>query len=104
MRTSRIWLRSVKNYCNMKTDNICDRCKKTMNTTYAEINAIHYGQNFYACEHCGMLYSIYRPEFVIYKPLGYLEDKTEDDWGKNVVSDKEYKKEFPLYVPPTYRK
>ena len=88
----------------MKTDNICDRCKKTMNTTYAEINAIHYGQNFYACEHCGMLYSIYRPEFVIYKPLGYLEDKTEDDWGKNVVSDKEYKKEFPLYVPPTYRK
>jgi len=51
-----------------------------------------------------MLYSIYRPEFVVYKPLGNWEDKTEDDWGKEVVSDKEYKKEFPFYIPPTYRK
>ena len=38
------------------------------------------------------------------KPLGYLEDKTEDDWGKKIVPDKEYKKKFPLYIPPTYRK
>ena len=87
----------------MKTDNICVRCKKEMNTITAEMNAIHYGQNFYACEHCGMLYSVYRPEFVVYKPLGYWEDKTEDDWGKDVVSDKEYKKKFPLYIPPTYK-
>lgn len=34
----------------MKTDNICDRCKKPMDTTTAEMNAIQYGQNFYACE------------------------------------------------------
>ena len=26
----------------------------------------------------------------------------EDDWGKDVVSDKEYKKKFPLYIPPKY--
>ena len=88
----------------MKIDNICNRCKKEMNTSAAEMNAIHYGQNFYACEHCGMLYSIYRPEIVIYKPLGYWEDKTEDDWGKEVVADSEYKKKFPLYIPPKYRK
>jgi DNA-directed RNA polymerase subunit RPC12/RpoP len=88
----------------MKTDNICSRCKKPMDTTIAEMNAIHYHQNFYACEHCGMLYSIYRPEIVIYKPLGYWEDVTEDDWGKEVVSDKEYKKKYPLYVPPIYKK
>lgn len=48
----------------MKTDNICDRCMKEMDTAQAEMNAIQYGQNFYACEHCGMLYSIYRPEIV----------------------------------------
>lgn len=86
----------------MKTDNVCVRCKKEMNTITPEMHAIRYGQNFYACEHCGMLYSIYRPEFVIYKPLGNWEDKTEDDWGKKVVTDKEYKKEFPLYIPPKY--
>lgn len=76
----------------MKTDNICDRCNKPMDTIIAEMNAIHYGQNFYACEYYGMLYSIYRPEFVVYKPLGFLEDKVEDDWGKEVVADSEYKK------------
>lgn len=79
----------------MKTDNICDRCKKSMDTITAEMNAYHYGQNYYACEHCGMLYSIYRPEFIAYKPLGYWNEKTEDDWGKKVVSDNEYKKKYP---------
>jgi hypothetical protein len=88
----------------MKTDNICDRCKKPMDTIIAEQNAIQYGQNFYACEHCGMLYSIYRPAMVIYKPLGYWEEKTEDDWGKKVVSDKKYRKKHPLYVSATYQK
>jgi DNA-directed RNA polymerase subunit RPC12/RpoP len=86
----------------MKTDNICVRCKKEMDTITAEMNAIHYEQNYYACEHCGMLYSIYRPQIVVYKPLGYLEDKPEDDWGKEVVADSEYKKKFPLYIPPKY--
>lgn len=86
----------------MKIDNICVRCKKEMDTITAEMNAIQYGQNFYACEHCGMLYSIYRPEFVVYKPLGNWEEKREDDWGKKVVSDKEYKEKFPLYVPQKY--
>ena len=33
----------------MKTDNICIRCKKEMNTSIPEMNAIQYGQNFYAC-------------------------------------------------------
>ena len=42
----------------MKTDNICDRCKKPMDTPIVEMHAIRYDQNFYACEHCGMLYSI----------------------------------------------
>ena len=56
----------------MKTDNICIRCKKPMETITAEMHAICYGQNFYACEHCGMLYSIYRPEFVVYKSLWVL--------------------------------
>lgn len=28
----------------MKIDNICDRCKKPMDTIVAESNAIHYGQ------------------------------------------------------------
>jgi hypothetical protein len=88
----------------MKTDNICDRCMKPMDTSTAEMNAIQYGQNFYACEHCGMLYSIYRPEIVFYKPLGGWKDKTEDDWGKKVISDKDYKKKNPLYVPPLYKK
>lgn len=86
----------------MKIDNICVRCKKEMDTAIPEMSAIQYGQNFYACEHCGMLYSIFRPEFVVYKPLGGWEEKTEDDWGKKVVSDKEYKKKFPLYIPPKY--
>jgi hypothetical protein len=31
-----------------------------------------------------------------------LEDKPEDDWGKEVVADSEYKKKFPLYIPPRY--
>lgn len=75
-----------------------------MNTTTAEMNALRYGQNYYACEHCGMLYSIYRPEIAIYERLGHWEDKVEDDWGKEVVADSEYKKKYPLYIPPTYGK
>lgn len=31
----------------MKTDNICDRCKKPMDTTKAEMNAIHYRHFIY---------------------------------------------------------
>lgn len=67
----------------------CVRCHKKMNTATAEMNAYHYGSNYYACEHCGMLYKAYRPETVAFDPISqtFLE---EDDWGKEVVSDEQY--------------
>lgn len=85
----------------MKTDNICDRCMKPMDTANAEMNAIQYGRILYACEHCGKLYRIYRPEIVVYKPLGDWEDITEDDWGKKVIPDKDYKEEISIICSTT---
>ena len=67
----------------------CVRCHKSMTTDIAELNAYHYGANWYACVHCGKLYKIYRPETVVVEPVEYgiLE---EDDWGSPVVSDYDY--------------
>lgn len=67
----------------------CVRCHNTMNTDIAEMNAYHYGSNWYACTHCGKLYKIYRPETVAIEPIdvGILK---EDDWGNPVVSDYDY--------------
>lgn len=49
----------------------------------------------------GMLYRIYRPEIVVYKPLGGWEDITEDDWGKKVIPDKDYKEEISIICSTT---
>ena len=66
----------------------CVRCHKKMNTDTAEMNAYHYGSNYYACEHCGMLYKVYRSETVTIDQIpAFIK---EDDWGKEVVSDEEY--------------
>ena len=53
----------------------CVRCHKEMNTTIA-------------CEHCGMLYKVYRSNTVAIDPISAFIK--EDNWGKEVISDEEY--------------
>ena len=67
----------------------CVRCHKEMDTSRAEMNALCYGVNFYACPHCGMPYNVYRPETVCITPTSGGGRK-EDDWGNPVVSDYDY--------------
>lgn len=67
----------------------CVRCNKSMDTDKAELNAYHYGSNWYACPHCGKLYKVYRPETIAIKPVDYVTSK-EDDWGNPIVSDYDY--------------
>lgn len=67
----------------------CVRCHKSMNTDTAELNAYHYGSNWYACPHCGKLYKVYRPETIVVEPVEYAILK-KDDWGNIVVSDYDY--------------
>lgn len=61
-----------------------------MDTDTAEMNAIYYGSNIYACEHCGMPYHVYRPDTAFINPIYAPGFRREDDWGKKVVSDEEY--------------
>ena len=56
----------------------CVRCHKSMNTDTAEMNAYHYGSNWYACPHCGKLYKVYRilgtPYFITAPIISYAQN------------------------------
>lgn len=69
----------------------CVRCEKEFDDYIPHINAECYGGVvYYACKHCGKLYSFQRT--VMVSDAEYCaESREEDDWGNKVVSDKEYK-------------
>lgn len=68
---------------------ICTRCKKEFDDIIPTKNALNYGSNIFACPHCGKAYSYFRIVRIL--PLNCI-DKESDDWGKPIISNKEYNK------------
>lgn len=68
----------------------CPRCGHNLDSdNCATDNALAYGKNIYACPKCGKPYVFYRT--AICKPLPETYSGKEDDWGRPIVNDRNYK-------------
>lgn len=69
---------------------ICSRCGKSLDVEKQRRNAEYYGENIYACPHCGKPYRFIRK--VIVQELQPNCGWKEDDWGNEIVNDEKYNK------------
>ena len=60
----------------------CIHCRREFDSDIPKVNADTFGENIYACPHCGMPYKFYRA--VHTEPLWECTLK-KDDWGKPIT-------------------
>lgn len=74
----------------------CSRCNTRFDESIPSKNVENYGgPAYYACPHCGKLYTIKR--IVTIEPCDdceYPSSMETDDWDNPIVIDEDYHKEF----------